>query len=74
MAALFEEAGTSWHNVLTVTIFLKNVNRDLAGMNEIYKAMVPDPKPGRTTVEISSFVDEFLIEAQAVAVIPFGRM
>ena len=39
-------------------------------MNEVYMAMVPHPKPGRTAVQVSKLPGDFMVEIEAVAAIP----
>jgi len=39
-------------------------------MNEVYGAMLPYPKPARTTVQVGKLPGDFLVEIEAVAVVP----
>jgi hypothetical protein len=69
IAAVLEEAGTSWDYVMKTTVFLANIS-DYAAMNEVYAAMLPTPKPARTAVEVGKLPGNFLIEVEAIAAIP----
>ena len=69
IAAILEEAGTSWENALKTTVFLANMD-DYEGMNEMYGEMLPQLKPARTTVQASKLPGKYLIEMDLVAAIP----
>ncbi|KNG50949.1 translation initiation inhibitor [Stemphylium lycopersici] len=69
IAAVLEEAGTSWDYVMKTTVFLANMS-DYSAMNEVYAAMLPTPKPARTAVEVGKLPGDFLIEVEAIAAIP----
>jgi enamine deaminase RidA (YjgF/YER057c/UK114 family) len=69
IAAILEEAGTSWDYVMKTTVFLANMS-DYTAMNEVYAAMLPSPKPARTAVEVGKLPGNFLIEVEAIAAIP----
>lgn len=69
IAAILEEAGTSWDYVLKTTVYLADMD-DYTAMNEIYAAMLPSPKPARTAVEVGKLPGNFSIEMEAIAAIP----
>jgi enamine deaminase RidA (YjgF/YER057c/UK114 family) len=69
IAAVLEEAGTSWDYVMKTTVFLANMS-DYTAMNEVYGSMLPSPKPARTAVEVGKLPGNFLIEMEAIAAIP----
>lgn len=69
IAAVLEEAGTSWDYVMKTTVFLANIS-DYAAMNEVYAAMLPSPKPARTAVEVGHLPGDYLVEIEAIAAIP----
>lgn len=68
IAAILEEAGTSWENVLKTTVYLASMD-DYAAMNAIYGSMLPNPKPARSTIEVGLPLN-FSIEIEAVAALP----
>ena len=67
---LLEEAGTSKSNLLTASIWLKNIDTDFAAMNEIWVDwMDPDNKPVRATVESPMARPDILVEIQVTAAV-----
>lgn len=65
---LLEKAGTSKSNVLTASIWLKDIERDFAGMNAVWVDwMDPQNKPVRATVESPMARPEILVEIQVTA-------
>ncbi|KAI9152235.1 Protein mmf2 [Paramyrothecium foliicola] len=69
IAAILEEAGTSWEYAVKTSVFLADMN-DFAAMNAVYGRMLPNPKPARTTIQAGKLPGNFLIEIEAVAAIP----
>ena len=66
--ALLKEAGTSKSHALSATIWLKDINRDFKGMNEVWNAWVdPENKPVRATVEAAMARPVLLVEIQVTA-------
>ena len=66
--ALLKEAGTSKSRALSATIWLKDINRDFAAMNEVWNAWVdPENKPVRATVEAAMAREILLVEIQVTA-------
>ena len=66
--ALLKEAGTSKSHALSATIWLKDINRDFKGMNEVWNNWVdPANKPVRATVEAAMARDILLVEIQVTA-------
>lgn len=63
MDHLLELAGTDKSKILFAQIWLKNIKRDFATMNEVWEAWIPqDALPARATVEANLAADEILIE------------
>ena len=46
-----EEAGFKMTDIVSVNVYLSDINL-IDKMNDVYKKMMPDPKPVRTTVEV----------------------
>lgn len=46
-----EEAGFKMTDIVSVNVYLADIN-DIDKMNEVYKKLMPDPKPTRVTVEV----------------------
>ena len=68
--SLLMEAGTSKSNLLTSSIWLKDIERDFKGMNLVWnKWLDPDNKPVRATVEAKMARPVLLIEVQVTAAV-----
>ena len=62
------DAGTDRSKLLSATIWLKDINRDFKGMNEVWNAWVdPENKPVRATVEAAMAREILLVEIQVTA-------
>eukprot|EP00584_Thalassiosira_punctigera_P006370 CAMPEP_0172532862 /NCGR_PEP_ID=MMETSP1067-20121228/5761_1 /TAXON_ID=265564 ORGANISM="Thalassiosira punctigera, Strain Tpunct2005C2" /NCGR_SAMPLE_ID=MMETSP1067 /ASSEMBLY_ACC=CAM_ASM_000444 /LENGTH=117 /DNA_ID=CAMNT_0013317421 /DNA_START=232 /DNA_END=585 /DNA_ORIENTATION=+ len=65
---LLSRAGTSKSNLLTASIWLKDINRDFLGMNGVWNEWVdPGNKPVRATVEAALARPQLLVEVQVTA-------
>jgi len=62
-----KEAGFQMTDIVSVTIYLTDLN-DVPEMNEIYKKLMPDPKPARATVQVAGLIGGARIEISAIAV------
>jgi enamine deaminase RidA (YjgF/YER057c/UK114 family) len=67
--AVLARAGSSKSNLLSATIYLKDI-ADFAAMNQIWDAWVAaDGKPARATVQAALATPDYLVEIQAVAAV-----
>ncbi|MDZ4844320.1 MAG: Rid family hydrolase, partial [Chitinophagales bacterium] len=66
---VLEESGSSWNNLIDVTVFLTNMKDDFATYNKIYAEYFKEAKPCRTTVEIKSLPTLIAIELKCIATI-----
>ena len=66
---ILEDAGSSWGNIVDVTVFLTNMKADFAAYNRLYAEYFADNRPCRTTVEISSLPTPIAIELKVIATI-----
>ena len=66
---VLEESGSSWNQLVDVTVFLVNMKRDFATYNRIYAEYFKDNQPCRTTVEINSLPTPIAIELKCIATI-----
>ena len=66
---IVEDAGSSWANVIDVTVFLTNMKDDFKTYNKIYAEYFKDNQPCRTTVEILSLPTPIGIELKVIATI-----
>ena len=64
---LLEAADSSLENIVSVTAYLTDRD-DLDGFNRVYAALLPDPKPARTTVVVAELVVDARLELQVTAV------
>ncbi|CAH0050668.1 unnamed protein product [Clonostachys solani] len=69
IAAILEEAGTSWEYVLKTTVYLADMG-DFSVMNAVYGSMLPSPEPARSTIQVAKLPGDFVIEIEATAAIP----
>jgi 2-aminomuconate deaminase len=68
--AVLEEAGSSWENMVDVTVFLTNIRDDFATYNRIYAEYFTGNQPARTTVEVSRLPTPIAIELKVIATAP----
>ena len=66
LGAVLEAAGSSFANVLNVSIFLVDLG-DFAEMNEVYARYVGPDFPARATVQIAALPSGALVEIALVA-------
>ena len=66
---ILEDSGSSWENIIDVTVFLTNMKSDFKIYNKVYSDYFKDNKPCRTTVEILSLPTPINIELKVIAII-----
>ena len=66
---ILEDAGSSWKNLIDVTVFLTNMKDDFKKYNELYGEYFKDNQPCRTTIEIISLPTPIAIELKCIAII-----
>jgi len=66
---ILEDAGSSWENIVDVTVFLTNIKDDFAVYNRVYAEYFKDNKPCRTTVEVNALPTPIVIELKVIATI-----
>ncbi|RYZ54702.1 MAG: RidA family protein [Sphingobacteriales bacterium] len=66
---VLEESGSSWENLVDVTVFLTDMKRDFHTYNRIYADYFKDNQPCRTTVSVNSLPSAIAIELKCIAVI-----
>lgn len=66
---ILEESGSSWENLVDVTVFLTNMKDDFATYNKLYAEYFKDNLPCRTTVEINCLPTPIAIELKCIATI-----
>jgi len=66
---ILEDAGSSWNNIVDVTVFLTNMKNDFAAYNRVYAEYFAENKPCRTTVEVNKLPTPVAIELKVIATI-----
>lgn len=66
---ILEDSGSSWDNLVDVTVFLTNMKDDFKKYNELYKEYFKDCQPCRTTIEINCLPTPIAIELKCIATI-----
>ena len=66
---ILEDAGSSWNNIVDVTVFLTNMKNDFAAYNRVYAEYFAENKPCRTTVEVNKLPTPIAIELKVIATI-----
>ena len=62
-----EQAGFKMTDIVAVTVYMADVN-DVPKMNDVYKKLMPDPKPARATVQVAGLIGGAKIEISVIAV------
>lgn len=66
MAAVLEEAGVTFNNVVKTSIFLKNMD-DFNEVNEIYASFFNGDFPARETVQVAKLPKDVNVEISMIA-------
>lgn len=66
---ILEDAGSSWEQIIDVTVFLTNMKDDFKTYNRIYAEYFKDNQPCRTTLEINCLPTPIAIELKCIATI-----
>ncbi|SHF53098.1 2-aminomuconate deaminase [Microbulbifer donghaiensis] len=66
---ILEECGSSWEQLVDVTVFLTNMKADFPTYNSIYAEYFRSNQPARTTVEVLSLPTPIAIELKCIATI-----
>lgn len=64
---IVESAGFQMTDIVSVTVYVTDLN-DVPKMNDVYKKLMPDPKPARATVQVAGLIGGAKIEISAIAV------
>ena len=66
---ILKDAGSDWKNIVDVTVFLTNMDRDFETYNRLYREYFSDPFPTRTTIEVNCLPTPIAIELKVIATI-----
>src|SRR5689334_12052368 len=67
---VLEDAGAGWTDIVDVTVFLTNMQKDFATYNRLYAeyfAGEEKPNPTRTTIEVRALPTPIAIELKVIA-------
>jgi len=64
---IVKKAGFQMTDITSVTVYVTDL-KDVPKMNEVYKKLMPDPKPARATVQVAGLIGGAKIEISAIAV------
>ena len=64
---ILEDAGSSWENIVDVTVFLTNMKKDFPTFNRIYGEYFKENQPCRTTIEVTALPTPIAIELKVIA-------
>lgn len=66
---ILEDSGSSWSNMVDVTVFLTNMKDDFPTYNRLWAEYFSENPPCRTTVEINCLPTPIAIELKVIATI-----
>ena len=66
---ILEDAGSSWQNIVDVTVFLTNMKDDFQTYIKLWAEYFKDNLPCRTTIEINCLPTPIAIELKVIATI-----
>ncbi len=66
---ILEDAGSSWNNIVDVTVFLTNMKDDFPIYNKLWAEYFAENPPCRTTIEINCLPTPIAIELKVIATI-----
>lgn len=66
---ILEASGSSWDQLVDVTVFLTNMKADFKTFNKVYAEYFKDVQPCRTTVEVNALPTPIAIELKCIATI-----
>lgn len=69
LSAVLEAAGSGLEYVLKATVYLRNAD-DWKAFNEVYRELVPEPLPARSSVIAALKSPDMLVEVEMIAYVP----
>jgi len=67
--AVLDGCGSSWENLVDVTVFLVDMQRDFHTYNKVYSEYFKENQPCRTTVAITALPTPIAIELKCIATV-----
>lgn len=71
--AVLEDAGSSWEQLVDVTVYLTNMKKDFETYNKLYAEYFKDNRPCRTTLEVNALPTPISIELKCIATMGGGK-
>ena len=71
---ILEDSGSSWDQLVDVTVYLTNMQADFATYNRIYAEYFKDAQPCRTTVEVNALPTPIAIELKCIATLGANKL
>lgn len=62
-----EDAGFEMSDIVSVTVYVTDLN-DVPKMNEVYRKLIPEPRPARVALQVAGLIGGAKIEIAAIAV------
>ena len=66
---ILEASGSSWEQLVDITVFLTNMKDDFVVFNKIYAEYFKENQPCRTTVEVNALPTPIAIELKCIALV-----
>jgi 2-aminomuconate deaminase len=66
---ILEASGSSWEQLVDITVFLTNMRDDFPTFNRIYAEYFRENQPCRTTVEVNALPTPIAIELKCIALV-----
>lgn len=70
---ILEASGSTWENLVDVTVFLTNMKKDFPVFNKMYAEYFKTNQPCRTTVEVNALPTPIAIELKCIATLESNR-
>ena len=68
LAAVLENAGASWADVVKTTVYLQDM-ADFPRVNEVYGRVMGEARPARSTVQVAGLPRGVLVEIDVIAIV-----
>lgn len=68
--AVLDSAGATWEDLVDVTVFLTDIDKDFEIYNRVYGEYFSTDGPCRTTVEVTRLPTPIAIELKCIAAVP----
>jgi len=72
--SILEDCGSSWSELVDVTVYLTNMKKDFPVYNKIWAEYFKENPPCRTTVEINALPTPIAIELKCIATVDAAKV